>query len=61
MILLTIQRKGIRNGKFKSMQMFFDIQMVHLSVFEVTDFSRSNLKKNKTNKTQIMTLSISSA
>jgi len=45
MILLTIERKGIRNGKFKSMQMFFDIQMVHLSVFEVTDFSRSNLKK----------------
>lgn len=41
--------------------MFFDIQMVHLSVFEVTDFSRSNLKKHKTNKTQIMTLNISSA
>lgn len=25
--------------------MFFDIQMVKLSVFEVRDFNRSNLKK----------------
>lgn len=47
MILLTIERKGIRNEKFKSMQIFFDIQIAHLSVFEVTDVSRSNLKKIK--------------
>lgn len=38
--------------------MFFGIQMVKSSVFEVTDFSRSNLKKK--NNTQIMTLNITS-